>query len=99
MHGVGIYVDHLGRKWEGEFREGVFESRKQMQLSKEKVLGERSNLTIEEIKTTVAKMIEVLESEGSEQKIALYFAASEHVKTQIKGDLVTFASKSKDQWK
>lgn len=99
MHGVGIYVDHLGRKWEGEFREGVFESRKQMQLSKEKVLGERSNLTIEEIKTTVAKMIEVLESEESEQKIALYFAASEHVKTQIKGDLVTFASKSKEQWK
>lgn len=44
-------------------------------------------------------MIEVLENEGSEQKIALYFAASEHVKTQIKGDLVTFASKSKDQWK
>lgn len=99
MHGNGIYVDHLGRKWEGEFREGVFESRKQMQLSKEKVLAERSNLTKEEIKATIAKMIESLENEGSEQRITLYFAASEHVKTQIKGELVTYASKTKDQWK
>lgn len=41
MHGSGFYIDHLGRKWEGEWREGKFESRRQKELLKERAINDR----------------------------------------------------------
>jgi len=41
MHGTGIFSDHLGRKWSGEYRNGVFESRMQIELIKEKATSSR----------------------------------------------------------
>ena len=37
MHGEGCFRDHLGREWKGEYRDGVFGSRNQVELVHEKV--------------------------------------------------------------
>jgi hypothetical protein len=99
MHGSGCFFDHLGRKWDGEFREGVYESRKQMELSKEKVLEERRSQAKQEIRETIAKMMGILEKEEQPQhSIALFFPSSDQVKTLIKGQLSAFALKGKEAW-
>lgn len=34
MHGAGFYVDTQGRKWDGEYRNGRYESKLQKELIK-----------------------------------------------------------------
>lgn len=41
MHGTGVFQDHNGRRWGGEYRNGVFESRMQTELIKEKTISSR----------------------------------------------------------
>ena len=36
FHGYGYFIDATGHKWEGEFRKGVFESKRQAELLKER---------------------------------------------------------------
>lgn len=36
MNGYGYFLDGKGGKWEGEFREGKYESKEQKELVKEK---------------------------------------------------------------
>lgn len=36
MHGTGFYIDVSGRKWEGQYRNGKFETKMQKQLLREK---------------------------------------------------------------
>ena len=43
MHGEGVFRDHLGREWRGEFRNGVFGSRSQVELLNEKVKAARDS--------------------------------------------------------
>ena len=41
MQGHGEYTDHLQRKWRGEFRRGLFDSRAQKDLIKEISIEDR----------------------------------------------------------
>lgn len=57
MHGTGFFIDHTGRKWEGEYRKGRFETKHQDELRKEKTLTLKKIEIKKEIESTLQSLL------------------------------------------
>ena len=47
LHGEGVYIDREGLKWEGEFVNGLFQSKMQKILKNQKLINNKQLLIIE----------------------------------------------------
>lgn len=60
MHGAGVYGDTQGRKWEGEFRMGRYESKLQKELTKERQVILRKGQLVKDIEKVIGEMLEAI---------------------------------------
>ena len=56
MHGAGFYIDPNGRSWNGQFREGRFETKLQEELGKQREI----ELKKEAIKRAIANALNAM---------------------------------------
>jgi pantothenate kinase type III len=99
MDGFGEYTDHLGRKWAGEYRDGVFDSRRQRDLVKSIELEERSEHVKEAVLSVAARLVKLIEDSNQEiYRISPFFLRSEETDKLVRCKPLKYDDLTSDRW-
>ena len=95
MHGTGEFTDSLNRKWKGEYRRGIFESRGQSGLVKDIMLSNRDTEIKKQITSVMDQLISLFDSDkNSVSKIVPYFSITKAQERFLKGNVPSFDERS-----
>lgn len=101
MHGEGIYTDIEGRRWEGEFVEGVFKSNLQKQLKMEKLLKKKEAEINESAQSFFKKWEQTFSASDKKtfkENLAPFFSAPDEVKQFVKEPYPKYEDRVPDKW-
>jgi hypothetical protein len=87
IHGSGHFIDHTGKKWAGEFRNGKFQSKDQIELVKEKTITLKKLQIKKEVESIFTALLEAVaksDKKTLKENLAPFFAAADNLKELIK---------------
>ena len=101
MHGEGAYTDIEGRKWEGEFVEGVYKSKLQKQLKMEKLLKKKEAEVLENVEGFFNRWSQTFAASDKKtfkENLPPFFALSDEIKQYVKEPYARYEERTPDKW-
>lgn len=87
MHGEGVFIDKEGNRWEGEFVDGVYESKMQKQLKMEKMLNKKEAEVRENATAFFGRFADAFarsDKKSMKDNMMPFFATTEDIKLYVK---------------
>lgn len=101
MHGEGVFLDQDGNKWEGEFVQGVYQSKMQKQLKMEKMLKKKEDEIRLNSITFFQKFHEAFsrsDKKTFKDNLMPFFSTQEEIKLYVKEPFPKYEDRLPDKW-
>lgn len=101
MHGEGVFIDKEGNRWEGEFVDGVYESKMQKQLKMEKMLNKKEAEVRENATAFFGRFADAFarsDKKSMKDNMMPFFATTEDIKLYVKEPYPQFADRLPEKW-